>query len=47
MLAEMVESAIHHVWPREEGIGYVVHNHSWDQRVETYQQVIRNRLGST
>jgi hypothetical protein len=47
MLAEMVESAIRHVWPREEGIGYVVHNHSWDQRVETYQQVIRNRLGST
>ena len=45
MLADMVESAIHHPWPREEGINYVVQNHSWDQRVETYQQVLRNGLG--
>lgn len=45
MLAEMVESAIHRAWPKQEGIGYVVQNHSWDRRVETYQQVIRNGVG--
>ena len=46
MIAEMVESAIHHVWPRQEGMRYIINNHSWDQRVETYQSVIRDGLGA-
>lgn len=44
ILVDMVESAIHREWPRREGIQYVVKNHSWDQRVETYDEVIRAGL---
>ena len=43
-LVDMVESAIHREWPRREGIEYVVAHHSWDQRVATYDEVIRADL---
>ena len=41
MLVDMVQSAIDREWPRREGIQYVVKHHSWEQRVETYDEVIR------
>jgi hypothetical protein len=41
MLVEMVEAAIGRDWPRREAIQYVVDNHSWDQRIETYDDVLR------
>jgi hypothetical protein len=44
MLADLVESAIHREWPRRQGIQYVVTHHSWQQRVETYDEVIRAGL---
>jgi hypothetical protein len=44
MLVDMVESAIDREWPRREGIRYVVENHSWAHRVETYDAVIRSGL---
>jgi hypothetical protein len=43
-LVDMVESAIYREWPRREGIQYVVTHHSWDQRVATYDEVIRTGL---
>lgn len=43
-LVDMVESAIQREWPRREGIEYVVTHHSWDQRVATYDEVIRAGL---
>ena len=44
LIVDMVESAIYREWPRREGIEYVVKNHSWDRRVETYAEVIRVSL---
>ena len=44
MIVEMVERAIHREWPRRESIDYIMKNHSWDQRVETYEEVIRADL---
>ena len=44
MLVDMVESAIGRDWPRKEAIQYVVTHHSWDQRVATYNEVIREGL---
>ena len=44
MLVGMVESALDREWPRQDAIQYVVNNHSWDQRVETYDDVIRAGL---
>jgi hypothetical protein len=43
-IVEMVESAVDREWPRQEGIEYVVTHHSWDQRVATYDEVIRAGL---
>jgi glycosyltransferase involved in cell wall biosynthesis len=44
MLVEMVESAVDREWPRREAIQYVVENHSWEQRIETYDEVLRARV---
>ena len=44
MLVDMVESAIRREWPRRDAIQYVVTHHSWDQRVATYDEVIRAGL---
>lgn len=44
MIVDMVESAIRLEWPRREAIQYVVEHHSWDQRVATYDGVIRAGL---
>lgn len=40
-LVDMVENAIDREWPRQEGIRYMMENHSWEQRVETYDEVLR------
>ena len=44
ILVDMVDNAIHREWPSRQAIRYVVKNHSWDQRVETYDRVIRESL---
>ena len=44
MIVDMVESAIDREWPRREGMHYVVENHSWEQRVEAYDEVLRAGL---
>ncbi|MEO8575709.1 MAG: hypothetical protein ABI556_03375 [Gemmatimonadales bacterium] len=41
MIVDMVESAIKREWPRREAIRYIVRHHSWEKRVETYQELIR------
>ena len=41
MLVDMVESSIDREWPRHEAMQYVVDNHSWEQRIETYDEVLR------
>jgi hypothetical protein len=45
MIVDMIERALHRKWPRTDGIRYIVENHTWDQRVDTYDAVIRRELG--
>ena len=45
MMAEMIESAIHGKWEREEARRYVLQHHTWDKRAEIYDALIRREFG--
>ena len=40
-MAEHVERAVHASWNREHAIQYILAQHTWDKRVETYEQILR------
>src|SRR5262249_40408686 len=44
-MALMVEEAAHRAWDRERAVRYIVENHSWKRRVETYQDLFRRHFG--
>jgi hypothetical protein len=44
MMADMIEAAVNKKWQREEAIQYVLDNHTWDRRVETYDALIRKEF---
>ena len=45
MMVDMIEAALRRDWHREDGIRYMVENHTWDKRVDTYDVLIRRELG--
>jgi glycosyltransferase involved in cell wall biosynthesis len=45
LLARKIEEAANKHWNREFAIKYIVDNHTWDQRVEIYDKVIKETLG--
>lgn len=40
LLAEHVERALHQNWDREYALQYVLDHHTWDKRVEVYNQIL-------
>lgn len=40
LLADHVERAIQESWNRERAVQYILENHTWDRRAETYNRVI-------
>ncbi len=38
-MAERIEDAAHTKWDREEAMGYMVANHSWDARAQVYAEL--------
>lgn len=44
-LAETIEMAARRPWDREKAIRYVLANHTWDHRVETYRRLFAAELG--
>jgi hypothetical protein len=46
MMAEMVEAAIFHKWDRHSAVNYMLENHTWDQRAQGYDRLIKQELGA-
>ena len=46
MMAEMVEAAIFHKWDRHSAVNYMLENHTWDQRAQVYDRLIKQELGA-
>jgi glycosyltransferase involved in cell wall biosynthesis len=44
LMAECVEEAVRQDWDRDRAIQYVTSRHTWDQRVQVYDKVIREGL---
>ena len=45
MMADMVEAAMSHNWDRDRAVNYMLENHTWSQRIDTYDRVIKGELG--
>jgi glycosyltransferase involved in cell wall biosynthesis len=43
LMAQKVEEAAQRDWNREYAMNYILQNHTWDQRAEVYDRVIRGR----
>lgn len=43
-MADMVEAAIFKPWDRQGAVNYMLENHTWDRRVQAYDNLIRNEL---
>lgn len=41
MMARKIIETIERKWDTERGVGYVLENHTWDQRVQVYDRVIK------
>ena len=41
LMAKRIDEAAHKDWNRDYGINYILHNHTWDQRVEIYDKLLR------
>jgi glycosyltransferase involved in cell wall biosynthesis len=46
MMADLVETAAARKWPKEEAARYMVENHTWDQRAQVYDRLIRQEFRS-
>ncbi len=47
LMAQKVEEAAHKEdWDRDYAINYMLTNHTWDKRVETYDRVIKQPLNT-
>ena len=46
MMAEMVEAAIFRAWDRNSAVNYMLKNHTWDQRSQVYDRLIKHELGA-
>jgi hypothetical protein len=44
LLAETIDRAIHTKWDRDAAVRYILNHHTWDTRVETYHQLMREGL---
>ncbi len=44
MMADMVESAVHTPWDKQTAIEFMIKNHTWDARVDTYKRLICQQL---
>jgi glycosyltransferase involved in cell wall biosynthesis len=44
-MADMIHEAARREWDRTHGVRYVLENHTWEKRVETYQNVFRRHFG--
>ena len=45
-LAEMVEAAARRPWDRAQAVRYVLAFHTWDRRMQVYQQLFAAGLGA-
>ncbi len=45
-LAEMVEAAARRLWDRAQAVRYVLAFHTWDRRMQVYQQLFATGLGA-
>jgi hypothetical protein len=46
MMADMVEEAMLKPWDRDAAVNYILENHTWDKRVEIYDQLIKHELAA-
>jgi len=46
LMAQRIEETAHTDWDRESAIRYILANHTWDGRVEVYDQILRRNFGS-
>lgn len=44
-MADMVESALEREWPRHDAVRHMIENHTWDRRVDAYDELIQRELG--
>ena len=44
MMAEMVQAAVFKKWDRERAVDYMLKNHTWDQRAQVYDRLIKKEL---
>jgi glycosyltransferase involved in cell wall biosynthesis len=44
LMAERTAEVVHRDWDRDYAINYILDHHTWDQRVEVYDKVIRECL---
>jgi hypothetical protein len=44
MFADMAEQALHHPWPRNDAVHYMIAHHTWDRRVTAYDEILRREI---
>jgi glycosyltransferase involved in cell wall biosynthesis len=46
LMAQKIEEAAHKDWDRDYAINYILENHTWDKRVETYDRIMKEKFNS-
>ena len=46
-MTDLIEKAIYQKWNKKKAIDYILKNHTWDKRVEIYDQIIKKEFSSS
>lgn len=46
-MADLIEKAIYKKWNKKKAIDYILKNHTWDKRAETYDEIIQKEFSSS
>jgi len=44
LMAKKIDEAAHKNWDREHAVNYILHNHTWDRRVEVYDRLLKEKF---